>query len=50
MRLLKLWLIRHGHRRAETQRGWQDISALTRRLAPMLAVNDPQPLWRPADR
>lgn len=50
MRWLKLSLIRRGDRRAETQPCWQDISKVTQRLAPMLAVNDPQPVWRPADR
>jgi hypothetical protein len=41
MRWLKLWLIRQGCRRAETQRCWRDVSELTQRLAPTLVVNDP---------
>ena len=50
MRWIKLWLIRRGYRRAETQRCWQTISEVTQRLAPVLAVNDPQPVWRQAER
>lgn len=41
MRWVKLWRIRRGYRRAETERCWQDVSVLTRRLAPTLAINDP---------